>query len=173
MNMHVSRCMLLLGLMFIAACRSDDQYLYEVNTLDVLASNDHKSRQKSEDQYLATLYTNLYQQSVSGNKLADMREVLASFGDKDLGRQMLISRLLVDPDINIPTQEEMRANLDAFVEGTNTDPEYKRTREETISRTMEGKAEMERFLLERRRSQKTSLQRILRVKAIFKSDVAS
>ena len=29
---------------------------------------------------------------------------------------------------------------------------------------MEGKAEMERFLMERRRSQKTSLQRILRVK---------
>ena len=32
---------------------------------------------------------------------------------------------------------------------------------------MDGKAEMERFLLERRRSQKTSLQRILRVKIIF------
>ena len=31
----------------------------------------------------------------------------------------------------------------------------------------EGKAEMERFLMERRRSQKTSLQRILRVKTIF------
>lgn len=110
--------MLLLGLLFIAACRSDDQYLYEVNTLDVLASNDHKSRQKSEDQYLATLYTNLYQESVSGNKLADMREVMASFGDKDLGRQMLISRLLVDPEINIPTNAEMRADLDGFVEET-------------------------------------------------------
>ncbi|MEM6344266.1 MAG: hypothetical protein AAF927_10325 [Bacteroidota bacterium] len=116
--MHVSRWMLLLGLLFIAACRSDDQYLYEVNTLDVLASNDHKSRQKSEDQYLATLYTNLYQESVSGNKLADMREVMASFGDKDLGRQMLISRLLVDPEINIPTNAEMRADLDGFVEET-------------------------------------------------------
>ena len=34
---------------------------------------------------------------------------------------------------------------------------------------MDGKAEMERFLSERRRSQKTSLQRILRVKANFQS----
>ena len=32
---------------------------------------------------------------------------------------------------------------------------------------MEGKAEMERFLMERRRSQKTSLQRILRVKTTY------
>ncbi len=116
--MHASKWMLLLGLLFIAACRPDKQYLYEVNTLDVLASNDHKSRQKSEDQFLATLYTNLYQESVSGNKLADMREVLASFGDKDLGRQMLISRLLVDPEISMPTNEEMRADLDKFVEET-------------------------------------------------------
>lgn len=115
MNMRAFDILLFISLLFVAACGSNDRYLYEVNTIDVLASNDHKSRQKSEDQYLATLYTNLFQQSVSGNKLADMREVLASFGDKDLGRQMLISRLLIDPAVNIPTNEEMRADLDAFV----------------------------------------------------------
>ncbi|MFK7924216.1 MAG: hypothetical protein AB8H47_19815 [Bacteroidia bacterium] len=118
MNMRASKILLSLSLMLLFACRPDDRYLYEVNTVDVLASNDHKSRQKSEDQYLATLYTNLYQQSISGNKLAEMREVIASLGDKDLGKQMLTSKLLNDPEAVIPTNIEMRADLDGFIQDT-------------------------------------------------------
>lgn len=118
MNMRVSKLLLGLSLMLLFACRPDDRYLYEVNTIDVLASNDHKSRQKSDDQYLATLYANLYQRSVSGNKLAEMREVITSLGDKDLGRRMLTSKLLSDPEIVIPTKEEMRADLDGFIPDT-------------------------------------------------------
>lgn len=111
---------MILGVLLLTsmACRPDDRYLYEVNTVDVLASNDHKSRQKSEDQYLATLYANLYQRSISGNKLADMRQALASLGDKDLGRQLLTSRLLNDPEVIIPEPEEMRADLDGFIQDT-------------------------------------------------------
>ncbi|MEL6842760.1 MAG: hypothetical protein AAFP02_06045 [Bacteroidota bacterium] len=114
-NFRIWGCLLLLSL---GACRPEDRYLYEVNTLDVLASNDHKSREKSEDQYLATLHTNLFQRSASGNELADMREVLASLGDKDLGRFMLTSRLLTDPEVVMPTNDEMRADLDAFIQDT-------------------------------------------------------
>ena len=105
-------------LMLSMACQPDIDYLYEVNELDIMASNDHKSRQKTEDQYLATLYANLFQRSASGDQLAEMRSVLASIGDKELGITMLVGNLLSEPDVQIPEMAEMRADLDEFIRAT-------------------------------------------------------
>lgn len=100
------------------ACQAEDQYLYEVNTLDVLASHDHKTREKSVEQYIATLYANLFQKSISGDRMAEIKDAMSSLGDKDLARQLVVARFLSDPQVLVPDQTTMRENLALFVEET-------------------------------------------------------
>lgn len=116
--MRSFKVMIIGGLILLGACRPDDQYLYEVNTVDLMASNDHKSREKSDEQYIATLYANLFQKSISGDRMAEIKDAISSVGDKDLARQLVISRFLNDPAVMIPTQEDMRSNLESFVRMT-------------------------------------------------------
>ncbi len=116
--MRIFRCIggILLGLTL--ACQAEDQYLYEVNTLDVLASHDHKTREKSVEQYIATLYANLFQKSISGDRMAEIKDAMSSLGDKDLARQLVVARFLSDPQVLVPDQTTMRENLALFVEET-------------------------------------------------------
>lgn len=105
----------MLCLLSLVACRPDPTYVYEVNPVSVTADNEYKNREKTQDQYIATLYANLFQKSISGDEMAEIRDALFSIGDKELGRQMMIARLLNDPAILLPSQAEMQADLDQFI----------------------------------------------------------
>jgi hypothetical protein len=88
---------------------------YELNQVKLYPSISAKNKLKSQEQYVSILYTNLFQQALSGNKLVEIIDCLESIGDKELGREVLISNFMNDPTVQLPSDSTMRANPEKFV----------------------------------------------------------
>jgi hypothetical protein len=106
---------------FLPGCKKDlvyDNVVYEVNPVAVYASNADKSKQKSPEQFISILYSNLTNKTLSGDALNNLSELSLSFGDKGLMNQMLLENFLANPSISIPSDDEMRSNVEEFVKET-------------------------------------------------------
>jgi hypothetical protein len=114
-------CAFFLGMLLfaIAACKKDvTQDQYEVNPVALYPSIGEKNKNKTQEQYVSILYTNLFQRALSGNKLVEIIDCLESIGDKELGREVLISNFMNNPEVVLPSDSVMRANPDLFIEQT-------------------------------------------------------
>jgi hypothetical protein len=95
-----------------------DNTIYEVNPINLYSSNADKTKQKSAEQFISILYSNLTNETVPISDLNNMAELYASVGDKGLMNQMLLENFLSSPQIEIPTKEEMKNNVSVFVDQT-------------------------------------------------------
>jgi hypothetical protein len=101
------------------ACKKEinpDQY--EVNQVELYSSIGEKTKVKTQQQYVSILYTNLFQQALSGNQLVQIIDCLESIGDKELGREVLISNFMNKPNVQLPSDSLMRADPDQFIKDT-------------------------------------------------------
>jgi len=77
------RISILLSLMFVfGGCQKEK--LFEVNEETILPPNANKTKLKSDQQYIAILYANLFQTALSSDNLFEASECVQSIGDKDL-----------------------------------------------------------------------------------------
>lgn len=97
-------------------CEKDK--LYEVNEETLLPPNANKTKLKSDQQYIAILYANLFQTALSSDNLFEASECVQSIGDKDLVHEVLISNYMNKPSVVLPTNEDMRADVDGFITET-------------------------------------------------------
>ena len=108
--------LLLSGIVLITGCKKDvetDQY--GLNTVSLYPSIGAKNKLKSQEQYVSILYTNLFQQALSGNQLVQIIDCLESIGDKELGREVLISNFMNRPEVVLPADSFMRAQPEQFM----------------------------------------------------------
>jgi hypothetical protein len=106
----------LLLLPAISGCEKDK--LYEVNEETILPPNANKTKLKSDQQYIAILYANLFQTALSSDDLYEASECVQSIGDKDLVHEVLISNYMNQGGVILPSNEEMRADIDGFITET-------------------------------------------------------
>ena len=99
-----------------SGCKKDK--LYEVNEETILPPNANKTKLKSDQQYIAILYANLFQTALSSDDLFEASQCVQSIGDKDLVHEVLISNYMNQSDVILPTNEEMRADVDVFLTET-------------------------------------------------------
>ena len=105
-----------LSLLFLfASCQPEDKYLYEVNSVDVLPVNANKTKQKTIEQFVSILYANLFQTALSADEMVEIRKVVQSIGDKELVYEILISNFMNKPGVIVPSDEEMRGDIDEFL----------------------------------------------------------
>lgn len=104
---------MLLGLF---ACQKE--YIYDVNLENIQLPNAGKTKLKTEDQYIAILYANLFQTAISPNELVDVNRCIESIGDKELVHEVIISNFMNKPDVIIPTDSLMRIDIDTFMFNT-------------------------------------------------------
>jgi hypothetical protein len=97
-------------------CQKDK--LYEVQEETILPPNANKTKLKSDQQYIAILYANLFQSALSSDNLFEASECVQSIGDKDLVHEVLISNYMNTGGVILPTNEEMRADIDGFLTAT-------------------------------------------------------
>lgn len=104
----------------LISCKKEKNihYEYGVNNEYVLPSNVGKTRLKTTEQYVNILYVNLFQKSLSSNQISRITQAFESLGDQNLAKQIFISKLLNSPNVLIPTQQEMLADIDKFVTDT-------------------------------------------------------
>ena len=103
---------------FLIAAGCEKPVVYEVNPEPVYPPNAQKTKLKSEEQFISILYANLFQKALSANELLEVTDVIFSIGDKDLAHEVVISNLMNKPDVILPSDSLMRADIDAFMEET-------------------------------------------------------
>jgi len=104
--------------LFVLVGCKDDKYIYEVNKVDILPNNADKNKEKTNEQYLNIVYANLYQKALSPDKLVDLSNVIQSIGDKQVAHEIIISKMMNDPDIKLPPLSEMKADPEKFIINT-------------------------------------------------------
>ena len=120
MNMQVSIKILLVLLISIClfSCKKEPEAQFVLNDVELLPPNATKYKQKTNEQYIAILYSNLFQTSLSANDLFDLNNIIESIGDKELAREVIISNFMNDPSVQLPGAEEMNADIDNFIDDT-------------------------------------------------------
>lgn len=108
--------LLISSFIFFSGCEKDK--LYEVNEETILPPNANKTKVKSNQQYIAILYANLFQTALSSDDLFEASECIQSLGDKNLAHEVLISNYMNKPSVILPSNEEMRADIDGFITET-------------------------------------------------------
>lgn len=113
--MRIFNALLILMFAFFS-CKKESDILFKVNNVPVTPPATIKDKEKTEEQYIAILYANLFQKALSANKLVECTDVIASIGDKNLAHEVIISNFMNDPAIIIPHDSVMRKDIDKFIE---------------------------------------------------------
>lgn len=92
-----------------------DNYVYDVGGQAVYQTNLEKTKQKSNLQYISVLYQNVFRQAILGGKLGDLNKVRTAIGDKSLADELVANAFINDNQSQIPTDAEMRSDVDQFV----------------------------------------------------------
>ena len=115
MKQFLTYILIIIGLAF-SSCEKDK--IYDVNEETILPPNANKTKVKSDQQYIAILYANLFQTALSSDNLFEASECIQSLGDKNLAHEVLISNYMNKPEVVLPTNGEMRADVDGFITET-------------------------------------------------------
>lgn len=110
---------LFIVLFVFSACKKDQNaYLYELNETEVSTITGSKTKRKTEEQYISILYANLFQQALPAADLYEITKCIMSIGDKEVAHEVVVSNLMNRPEIKLPSDTEMRADLAAFIFNT-------------------------------------------------------
>ena len=96
----------------------EKETIYDVNEEQLLPPNAGKVKLKSDQQYIAILYANLFQTALSSSNLFEASQCVQSVGDKNLVHEVLISNYMNDGGVVLPSSQEMRADVDKFITET-------------------------------------------------------
>lgn len=102
-------------LLFSCSKEVQDIYLYEVNEVEVSQSGVNKNNLKSDLEFISLAYSDLLDETISNQDLNRMILAYSSVGDKELIADILIRNLLNSPNANIPSNQVMRGDVDAFI----------------------------------------------------------
>jgi hypothetical protein len=99
--------------LFSSSCEKEP--VYDVNEVQLLPDNASKTKVKTDQQYVSILYANLFQTALSSGDLFEVSQCIQSIGDKELAREVVISNYMNRPTVQLPSDADMRANLDTFI----------------------------------------------------------
>lgn len=85
---------------------------------DVTRNSVNKNRLKTEAQYISILTTDLTQKAITPTLLNRYTRVLESIGDRELATEIIVGNFMNSPDLNIPTDQEMRQDIEKFIRNT-------------------------------------------------------
>ncbi|MCB9261991.1 MAG: hypothetical protein H6607_06425 [Flavobacteriales bacterium] len=108
----------LFSLVLFASCEKDVVATFDVNDVDITDKSLDKDRAKTNKQYISILYTTLHQKAISSKQLVSTERVIESVGDKVLVNELIYSNYMNSGEAVVPTNEEMRADLEQFVKDT-------------------------------------------------------
>lgn len=102
----------------ISACKKDPEGLFELNNVALYSSAAEKDKLKTNQQFISILHTNIFQTSIGSGEVFELDQAFQSIGDKDLAREVLISNFFNESGVQLPTADEMNANIEQFIDET-------------------------------------------------------
>lgn len=117
----------LLSLGLFAGCQKEADIIYDVNDVNVDRPNADKGYTKSLTEFISIAFADLFEQNINQAQLQTLAVPYSGFGDLKLIEDMIIKNFLNNPNVVIPTESEMRDNVDQFLIDTyrkflNRDP---------------------------------------------------
>ncbi len=111
---------LLATVLVLGGCKEKEEFdkIYELDSFNALPPSAGKLKLKTDEQYISILYANLFQVGISSKRLNEMVDAIYSVGDKDIAHELIVAKFMIDPGVRMPTNAEMRADLDKFLEET-------------------------------------------------------
>jgi hypothetical protein len=101
----------------LQACNKEND-IFELQTPVLSADNSSKTKLKTNEQFINILYTQLFQTAPTEDYLSALSTILTSIGDQLLAREVVIANFFNSPDVQLPSNEEMRSNISDFVDET-------------------------------------------------------
>lgn len=77
-----------------------------------------KTELKDDLQFMTIAYRDLYEQEIPVDVLETMRKAYISFGDKELVVDEIVQSMLLNPDLVLPTADEIAADPTGFITRT-------------------------------------------------------
>lgn len=105
----------LMVVVLVPSCTKEKDVIYGLVEQDVVPPNARKKKLKSDSQYVAILYANMFQRALSYNQLVSIGRVIQSIGDRFLAYELIVSNMMNEQDIIFPTYAEMNADVDFFI----------------------------------------------------------
>jgi hypothetical protein len=103
------------SLILLFSCQKEDVIVYGLTSIDILTPSANKDKPKSDAQYVAVLYVNLFQRAISTSDQIEIERLLRSIGDKRLAYELIISSYMNDPGVILPSNTFMQTNLEQFI----------------------------------------------------------
>ena len=124
-NNHIPQLLLIL-LLATTSCKKETttihnpevDYIYNVNGENLYQSNADKDKEKSTEQYVSILHSNLFQDAIGQNDLIQLSEIRRAIGDKQIADELILNAFVNNNNVHIPNNATMRNDIDAFVEET-------------------------------------------------------
>ena len=119
---------LLLFLIAVGSCKKETTYIYNVDDESVQQPGGDKGNVKSTTEFISIAYSDLFNTTIPNDTLLSVNAAYTAFGDKKLVEDRIIRHFLNSPVVQIPTDQQMRADIPQFVAGSyrkflNRDPD--------------------------------------------------
>ena len=99
----------------ISGCTKEKDIIYEVNDVDVQQPNANKDYAKTLTEFISIAFADLFGQNINQAQLQTLAVPYSGFGDLKLIEDMIIKNFLNNQAVIIPSDSEMRTNVDQFL----------------------------------------------------------
>ncbi len=96
----------------------EDRYIYEVQTKEIYQSASQKQTLKTTTQFVSIAYSDLFNSSITNDKLNSLDIAYQSLGDKKVIEDMIIKTFLEQASSFVPSNTVMRSDIPTFVQNT-------------------------------------------------------
>jgi hypothetical protein len=103
-----------------SSCKKDEkkEYTYDLKLVTVKKDGNNKQNQKTTTEFISIAYSDIFGTTITSSKLVNLSLAYDAFGDKKLIEDLVVRNFLADTDAQIPSQSEMNANVEAFINST-------------------------------------------------------
>ena len=115
---RIKHSILILVIIVGASCKRQEVNQYDINKIQVNEDGHQKKNIKSDVQFISLLYSDLYETSISSEKLKNLELLQSSFGDKNVVIERISQNMLSDPFAVIPADSTMYSNTKSFIIST-------------------------------------------------------
>ena len=99
----------------VSSCTKEKDIIYDVNDVNVDKPDANKDYVKSLTEFISIAFTDLFGQNINQAQLQTLAVPYSGFGDLKLIEDMIIKNFLNNPVANVPSDAEMRENVDQFL----------------------------------------------------------
>lgn len=99
-------------------CKPDPDIIYNVNDVEVVRPTGNKGYQKSLTEFISIAFADVFDQNITQEILLALSTPYAGFGDLKYVEDLIIRNFLNNSAAQLPSDIEMRSNVNAFITDT-------------------------------------------------------